>query len=106
MPSFVLSRSAELDLDALDLQTIEQFGFDQADRTSEAFLDAMRRLSEMPEIGHTRAELDPPGRTFRYWVLRRFLVVYEPVDTGIRVARIIDATRDLRAVLERELGDT
>ncbi|MEL6348621.1 MAG: type II toxin-antitoxin system RelE/ParE family toxin [Myxococcota bacterium] len=106
MPAFVLSRSAELDLDEIDLQTIERFGFDQADKTSATFLEAMHTLAATPEMGQLRPDLDPPGRTFRYWtVLRRFLIVYLPVQDGIRVARIINASRDLRAVLNRDPGD-
>jgi len=30
---FLLSRSAELDLDEIDLRTIDLFGFDQAEKT-------------------------------------------------------------------------
>jgi plasmid stabilization system protein ParE len=93
--------SAELDLDEIDLQTIEQLGFAPAEETSATFLDALRTLAQMPEMGSLRPDLDPPGRTFRYWtVLRRFLIVYQPIQGGIRVARIVNASREVGA-LER-----
>lgn len=66
MNNIELSRSAELDLDEIDLQTIELFGFDQADKTDAAFEKAFRGLAEMPTIGHRRDDLCPPGRDFLF----------------------------------------
>lgn len=106
MSTFSLSRSAELDLDEIDLRTIELFGFAQADKTDAAFYKAFHELGAMPRMGHRRSDLDPPGREFLCWtVLRRFLIVYEPTKGGIRVARIIDGSRDLRSVLTEDEGD-
>lgn len=106
MRRFTLSRSAALDLNEIDLQTIERFGFDQADRTDAALYEAMHSLADMPTMGHRREDLDPPGRQFLYWpVLRRYLIVYQPSEEGIRVARIVDASRDLRSVLTRDSGE-
>lgn len=97
--------SAELDLDEIDLQTIEQLGFAPAEETSATFLDALRTLAQMPEMGSLRPDLDPPGRTFRYWtVLRRFLIVYQPIQGGIRVARIVNASREVGAILDHGPG--
>ena len=100
MSRFLLSPSAELDLDEIDLQTIEVFGFSQAWRTATAFRDALQSLADEPGIGHRREGLDPPGWTFRYFtVLRRFVIVYQPSTEGIRVARILDGSRDLPGLL-------
>lgn len=105
MSKFWLSRSAERDLNEIDLRTIELFGFEQAEETDSTFYKTLQQLAEMPRMGHSRKDLDPPGREFLYWtVLGRFLVVYEPGQEGIRVARIIDGSRDLRGVLTEDAG--
>jgi plasmid stabilization system protein ParE len=76
--TFPLSRSADLDLDEIDLRTIELFGFEQAEKLDAAFYKAFHKLADLPQIGHRRSDLDPPGREFLYWtVLRRFLIVYQ-----------------------------
>ena len=102
MGGFTLSPAAEDDLAEIDLRTIERFGFVQSERTEAAFYDAFKSLAAEPLSGHRREDLDPPGRQFLYkTVLRRFMIVYHPTPEGIRVARVVDGTRDLRVVLRR-----
>ena len=106
MKQVSLSLAAERDLDEIDDYTIEHFGLDQAIRTTERFRETFRRLAEMPLSGHLRPDLSPPERTFRYrTVLRSFVIVYEPTDDGIRVARVLHGARNLVAELERDAGD-
>jgi len=63
-------------------------------------------LAGSPAIGHLRDELDPPGHAFRYFVvMKRFIIVYEPTESGIRVARILYGMRNLAAELDRDAGD-
>lgn len=101
-----LSLAAERDLDEIDDYTIEHFGLDQAIRTTERFRETFRGLAEMPFSGQLRPEISPPGRTFRYrTLLRSFVIVYEPTDDGIRVARVVHGARELVAELERDAGD-
>jgi len=60
----------------------------------------------MPLSGQLRPDISPPGRRFRYWtVLGIFVVVYEPVDVGIRVARILHGARNLVEEICRDAGD-
>ena len=71
--------------------------------TSQATLN---NLAESPLIGRTNEELDPPGRSFRYFtVVKSFIIVYEPMDDGIRVARLLHGVRNLAAELDRDAGD-
>jgi toxin ParE1/3/4 len=101
-----LSLAAERDLDEIDNYTIEHFGLDQAIRTTERFLELFRGLAEMPFSGQLRPDLSPPRKAFRYrTVLRSFVIVYEPTDEGIRVARILHGARNLVVELERDTGD-
>lgn len=105
MSHFFLSTSAEKDLDEIDLRTIELFGFDQADKTDAEFFRTFQKLAKMPGMGHKRHDLDPPNHEFLYWtVLRQFLVVNQAIENGIMIARIIDASRDLRSVLTTDSG--
>ena len=101
-----LSKAAEADLEAIDDYTIEHFGLDQAIRTTARFRETFHVLVEMPHSGQLQEAISPPGRDFRYrTVLGSFVVVYEPADDGIRVARVLHGARNLVAELERDAGD-
>ena len=56
-------------------------------------------------MGRRRSELDPPGQSYRYFVvMKRFIIVYQPTEAGIRVARILHGMQDIAAELDR-VGD-
>jgi toxin ParE1/3/4 len=100
-----LSKAAAADLDEIDNYTLESFGLGQAVRIRRQFQETFRALVEAPLSAPRRKEYDPPGRAFRYFpALKRFIIVYEPVDKGIRVARVLHGARDLAKELEREAG--
>lgn len=106
MPVLLLSKDASDDLHNIIIQTVLLFGVRQAQKTNDAFRQAMESLAQMPSMGHQRTDLDPAEKQFLYWtVLRRFLIIYQPVVDGIRVARIIDGTRELRSLLNDNAGD-
>lgn len=99
-----LSPSAERDLDEIDLQTIERFGFDQAERTLLAIEKALTDIQDSPGIGHHREDLDPAGQSYLYLtVLRRFVIVYRVRTDTVEVARILDGVRDLRGIMSEDL---
>ena len=78
----------------------------QARRMREHFEAAFRLLAGSPGLGRHRPDLDPPGHDFRYFVVvRRFVVVYEATESGVRVVRILHGARRLAAELDREPGD-
>ena len=107
MTRIVFSPAARSDLDRIDDYTIETFGFDQADKTLATFQKVLETLAAHPFSARERPELDPPGRRFRYRVVLGYLIiVYEPLEDRIRVARILDGRRgDLQAILEQEPGE-
>lgn len=106
VPVLLISKDASDDLHDIILQTVSMFGVRQAQKTNDVFIQAMESLAQMPGMGHHRADLDPEGKQFLYWtVLRRFVVIYVPVMDGIRVARIIDGTRELQSILTDNAGD-
>lgn len=88
------------------MQTIDSFGFSQSIRLEQEFEKALTSLAENPALGSERSDLSPPGRVFRFWpVLKRFVIVYEPSTESIRVARVLDGSRDLPAVLNDDPGE-
>lgn len=106
MTRLLLSEAARDDRKDITAFTVERFGIGQARRLRDLLQTTLYNLAQSPLIGHTNAEVDPPGRSFRYFVvLKSFIVVYEPVDDGIRVARLLHGSRDLAAELERDTGD-
>jgi len=98
MSRFELTRAALSDLTAIDESTFAQFGAIQVVKNQNLFEEAFRRLGERPRIGHTREDL-APGKPFRFWpVLGRFLIVYQPTESGIQILRVLDGTRDIHAI--------
>jgi len=106
MKGVQFSLAAEADLEAIDDYTIREFGLQQAIRTAETFRQACIDLVRFPRGGSLSEERSPPGRAFRFrTVLSSFVIVYEPCETGIRIARILHGARHLQAELQRNPGD-
>ena len=106
MTRIAFSVAARDDRRAITAYTVERFGIHQARRLRARFERVLNTLADTAMIGRTRHELDPPGRTFRYFVVMKlFVIVYEPTPSGIRVARILHGMRRLAAELDRDTGD-
>lgn len=102
---FVFSESAGEDRRAITAYTVKRFGIAQARKLRRNFERALDTLADSPMIGAQRPELDPAGHSFRYFVvMKSFIIVYQPTNSGIRVARILHAMRDLAAELDRDAG--
>ena len=101
----VFSEAAREDRRTITAYTAERFGIAQARRLRANFGRVLESLAANPGIGRRRADLDPPGHSFRYFVVMKlFIIVYEPTDAGIRVARILHGLRNLAAELGRDAG--
>jgi plasmid stabilization system protein ParE len=106
MSRVVLSDAARFDRREISTHTVERFGLGQARRLRQQFEATLNTLAESPLIGRSNEDLDPPGRSFRYFaVMKSFIIVYEPTDDGIRVARLLHGARYLAAELGRDAGD-
>ena len=102
MTRIVFSEAAQVDRREITTHTVERFGLPQARRLRVQMEAVLNILAESPLIGRLNPELDPPGRAFRYAVVMRlFILVYEPLEDGIRVVRIVHGARDLAAELDR-----
>lgn len=103
MSRVVLSEAARDDRREITAFTVKRFGIGQARRLRDQFQTTLNNLAGSPLIGRTNEELDPPGRSFRYFVvMKSFIIVYEPTDDGIRVARLLHGARNLAAELDHD----
>ncbi|MFT6082143.1 MAG: plasmid stabilization system protein ParE [Planctomycetota bacterium] len=106
MTGIELSVAARTDRREITEHTVERFGIAQARRLRDTFEAALSRLAESPNLGRASAELDPPNHSFRYYpVMKSFIIVYEPTDDGIRVARLLHGARNLAIELDRDSGE-
>ena len=106
MSRVVLSAAARSDRREITSYTVERFGSAQARRLRDRFESTLDTLAESPLIGQTNEELDPPGRSFRYFVMMKtFIIVYQPTDEGIRVVRLLHGARNLASELDRDDDD-
>lgn len=100
-----LSRLAEMDLNEIELQTIEFFGFDQAVKLAETFQNTFGLLCDTPLMGRERPDLSPPSTRIRSWtVMNRFLILYQANEQSLDIIRVVYAFRELRAVLDEDIG--
>lgn len=105
MKPIEFSQAAIADQDSITAYTVEHFGIRQARRLRASFERALDALAANPNIGRTRADLDPEGRSFRYFVVMKlFIVVYQPTGDNIQIVRILHGMRNLAAEIERDAG--
>ncbi len=101
MKTYELSSKAAADFEAIQDRTFEKFGYTQLLRSQRAFYDAFENLALNPDIGRPRPDLTRRHPEFRFWtVLRRFVIVYEPLTDGVEIVRVLDGVRDLPRVLD------
>lgn len=99
MSAWLISPAATLDLESI----VDYIAFDQqkpevASKLIEEFMEAFAMLSRAPHAGRVRPELtsDP----VRWWVLHRYLIVYEPSEP-LRILRVIHGARAVEAMFRR-----
>ena len=106
MSRVVLSEAARIARRAITTYSVERFGIEQARRPRERFQATLNALAESPLLGRTNEDLDPPGHSFRYFVVMKIvIIVYESTNNGIRVVRLLHGARNLAAELDRGAGD-
>jgi plasmid stabilization system protein ParE len=101
-----LSALADRDLEDIDLQTIERFGFQQAIRTANEFDQAIDLIGENPGIGREREDLSQKDRPLRTCpIMGQFLIVYEVREEVVIIQRILVGTRDLNKIFDNPPGE-
>ena len=97
MSRVVRSRAAERDF-------IEIWNYIAADDSQAAdkllfkLEDQANFLADFPKSGSPRPEL---GRDARSFVIGNYLIIYRPIADGIRLLRILNASRDVSRAMRR-----
>ncbi len=99
MSRYVLTPQAKADLTQV-LDFIRQSNGDAAVRVRAEFHNAMRKLAEMPGMGHLRT--DVTGEALRFWRVYSYLVVYRPETRPLQIIRVLHGARDIMTILEDE----
>lgn len=96
MPRYVLSPEARRDLgDIRDVIAVDDPA--AARRVLTELRAAMRRLAEMPELGHVREDL--AHETLRFWPVRSYLIIYRPEAQPVQIVRVLSSSRDIADLL-------
>jgi plasmid stabilization system protein ParE len=83
---------AQLDIHDIDDWVVEHFGTDLADSTQAKLYDTFDLLTEFPEMGRLRPDIE--SRPVRFFLLKPYWIVYQP-GTPLLIHRIYHAARDL-----------
>ncbi len=97
MSRFVVARAARKDLREI-YQHIAERNPGAAGRLRETFLGTFAALAQNPLMGEARNDIAPGVRTF---VSSSYLILYQPIRSGIRVVQVVHAARDVEVILRR-----
>jgi toxin ParE1/3/4 len=67
---------------------------DAADRVRNDLEAAMRKLAEMPGMGHQRTDVKNPA--YRFWRVYAYLIAYRLEGQTLYISRVIHGARNLR----------
>ena len=92
MPQVKWTSQAEGDLEEIAFYLAYQDGRPvTADRIVDDIRGAAELYATQPEMGTAAPELGEGIRTFSH---KRWVIIYEPIENGIRVRAIVDGARD------------
>lgn len=92
MPRILKQAQAEQDLVEIWLYTLDEWGEYQANKYLDDLDAVLRLLAEQPLICRERTELNPPVRTHHH---AHHLIVYQALDDGISVVRVLHESMDV-----------
>jgi toxin ParE1/3/4 len=96
---YLLSVEAQSDLDQIRAYMIEQGGVDLARYVLGTIRKTLNFLADTPGAGHFRPDLtDQP---VKFWSVFSYLIVYDPAEKPIGVARILHAAQDLETLFQK-----
>jgi len=97
MKPFILTPLAEQDVSEI-WDYIADDSIEAADKVLDALERAMLRVSESPGIGHWREEL--VDRRHKFLLVYSYLIVYRHETQPLQVIRVLNAARDVQAILK------
>ena len=95
MPRIVRTAKAEQDLIEIWLH-IAQDNPVAADALLDEIGSACELLADNPGIGPARFDLAPQ---FRYYIVRKFLILYRETKKGVEIVRVVHGARHLPDVI-------
>src|SRR5215470_2043293 len=96
MSGYLLTAPARTDVLEIWEYIADEDGVDRADHVATELEAAMRRLAEMPGMGHSRDDLG--DESLRAWPVWSFLIIYRPETQPLQVIRVLHGSRDLNAI--------
>jgi antitoxin ParD1/3/4/toxin ParE1/3/4 len=87
---YVLTDSAKEDLREIILY-IAQRSPEAAERVHTKLHAAMKKLADVPGMGHSRADLT--AEPIRFWGVYSYLIAYDPNSTPLQIIRIVHGAR-------------
>src|SRR3954464_914373 len=72
---------------------------DAADRVLDRVNDAIRKLAEVPGMGHRRDDVE--NASYRFWSVYSYLIAYRTQGQTLYVSRVIHGARDLSRLFRR-----
>lgn len=98
MNHFTVSPAARQDLADIRDYLVQQASRKVAARVLRELREGMRRVAEMPGIGHLREDLG--GGAMRFYRIYKYLIIYRSERQPIGVVRILHGARDVARILE------
>ena len=83
---------AQQDIQEIDDWVVENFGTEFADRTQAKFYHTFDLLTDFPQMGHMRPDIDL--RPVRFFFVKPYWIVYQP-GAPLLIHRVYHAARDL-----------
>ena len=97
MKRFVLTRSAERDLDQIKSFLVEKAGATIARKVLKDIRGALDLLGAEPGAGHVRDDLTT--RPVKFWPIYSYLIVYDPGTKPLQIIRVLHGMRDVEDIL-------
>ena len=86
---------AQQDIEDIDDWVVEHFGPDFADRTRAKFYNTFDLLTDFPQMGQTRRDVD--SRDIRFFLVKPYWIVYQTGST-LLIHRVYHSARDLSRI--------
>ena len=96
MSAYIIAPRALADLDDIWLY-IAQDSISAADHVLDEIYAAIKKLAQMPGMGHTREDLT--SRPLRFWPVYSYLIVYRVEADHIEIVRVLSGYRDIGTML-------
>ena len=78
---------------------IAQDNLAAADQLVDEIFEAFAGLAAMPEKGYIRKDLT--NKPVRFWLVRHYLIVYQPSSTPLRILAVIHGARNVLDLLRK-----